>query len=172
VYWDTSAFLALLKNETMHGPGVLDALKSQAGAFDRGEIVLATSTLAILEVNSADLPDSARELFEGMLRRSNMVLVAANETVMRSAAELRRHVYGKDKNGAGEPYVLSSPDAIHVVSAMQIGADCLVTLDSANKPKTKEMAMTGVSRHYPVPGMHAVPIERPALGLAGTGLLP
>lgn len=172
LYWDSSAFLALLKDEATHGPGVLESLKSQAGSFDRGEITLATSTLSILEVNSADLPDAARERFEGMLRRSNMLLVAPNETVMRRAAELRRHVYGKDKNGAGEPYVLSPPDAIHVATAMLIEADYLLTLDSANKPKTKEMAMTAVTRHYPVPGMHPVPIERPAMGLPGTGLLP
>ena len=172
VYWDSSAFLALLLAESTHGPGVLEALRSQAGAFDRGEITLASSTLAILEVLSADLPDAAKERFEGMLRRNNMLPVAANETVMRAAAELRRHVYGKDRNGAGEPYVLSPPDSIHVASAMLIESDCLVTLDSANKPKTKEMAMTVVARHYPVPGMHSVPIERPSLGLPGTSLLP
>lgn len=172
VYWDSSAFLALLKDEVTHGPGVLESLKSQAGAFDRGQITLATSTLAILEVSSADLPEAARERFEGMLRRSNILLVAPNEAVMRRAAALRRHVYGKAKNGAGEPYILSPPDAIHVATAMLIEADCLVTLDSANKSKTREMAMTAVTRYYPVPDMHPVPIERPALGLPGTGLLP
>lgn len=171
VYWDSSAFLALLNLERGHGQGVLDALQSQAGSFDRSQITLATSTLAILEVGSADLSDAARDSFELMLRRGNMLLFSPNETVMRAAADLRRHVYGKEKNGAGEGYILSPPDAIHVATAMLLKCDCLVTLDSANKPKTREMAMTRVPRHYPVPGMHSVPIERPAMGLPGTGLV-
>ena len=71
VYWDSSAFIALLKEERTHGDGVYDALLSQAGAFDRNQIVLATSTIGIAEVLSMPLADGARERFESMIQRSN-----------------------------------------------------------------------------------------------------
>lgn len=170
VYWDSSTFLALLKEETTHGDGVYDALVSQAGAFDRGDIILATSTVGIAEVLSADLPDHPREVFESLIRRSNFQVITVSETVARNAARLRGHCYGKEKNGAGEAYILSTPDAIHVVSAMLIKADTLVTLDSANKSNRREMAMTKVANHYPVPDLHPVMIQQPSLGLPGTGL--
>lgn len=174
VYWDSSAFLALLKAESTHGPGVLESLQSQAGAFDRGAIVLATSTVGIMEVLSANLSDDG-ERFEKMVRRSNFQTITASETIARQAAYLRRHCYANAKNsngsgGNGSPFVLGPADALHVASAMLIGADVLVTLDSDNKPKTREMAMTDVAKYYPVPDMHQVPIQRPALGLPGTGL--
>lgn len=174
VYWDSSAFIALIKGEQLHGDGVADALKTQASAFDRGEIILATSTIGVAEVLAMNLPDGPRDQFEAMVRRSNFQLVAASETISREAARLKVHCYGKEKNGDGQPYLLSTPDAIHVVSAMRINADVLVTLDSDNKPTKVEnrvMGMTKVADHYPVPDLFSVPIRRPALGLPGTGLI-
>lgn len=174
IYWDSSAFVALLMEEKKHGDGVYEALLSQAGAFDRNQIVLAVSTVGIAEVLSMSLNDQARERFESMIRRSNFQTIALSDGIARQAACLRRHCYGKEKNGAGEPYILTTPDSIHVVSAMLIKADVLVTLDSDNKTvrvDRREMAMTKVASHYPVPDLHPVSIARPGLGLPGTGLL-
>ncbi len=174
IYWDSSAFGALLKEEKNHGVGVYDALLSQAGAFDRNQIVLSVSTVGITEVLSMDLRDDARERFESMIRRSNFQTIALSDGIAQQAARLRRHCYGKEKNGAGEPYILTTPDAIHVVSAMLIKADVLVTLDSVNKlvkVDRREMAMTKVASHYPVPDLYPVAISRPGLGLPGTALL-
>ena len=121
-----------------------------------------------------DLRDDARERFESMIRRSNFQTIALSDGIAQQAARLRRHCYGKEKNGAGEPYILTTPDAIHVVSAMLIKADVLVTLDSVNKlvkVDRREMAMTKVASHYPVPDLYPVAISRPGLGLPGTALL-
>lgn len=173
IYWDSSAFIALLKEEKNHGDGVYSALLSQAGAFDRNQIVLAISTVGITEVLTG-LGNEAREQFESMIRRSNFQTIALSDGIARQAARLRRHCYGKEKNGAGEAYILTTPDSIHIVSAMLIKADVLVTLDSENKSvkvDRKEMAMTKVASHYPVPDLHPVAISRPGLGLPGTGLI-
>lgn len=173
VYWDSSTFLALLKGENSHGQDVYEALLSQAASFDRGQIILATSTVGITEILSAELADTPTEKFENMIRRSNFQTITLSDAIARQAARLRRHCYGREKNGVGQPYILSSPDAIHIVSAMLIKADVVITLDSENKTvKTdrREMAMTKVSDHYPVPEMYSVSIQRPALGLPGTGL--
>lgn len=160
----------MLKGEATHGPGVLDALISQAGTFDRGSIVLATSTVGIMEVLSANLSDGGREQFEGMVRRSNFQIITATETVARKAAKLRQHCYLQSKANGSSQFKLSPADALHVASAMLIEAELLVTLDSRNKPANGELAMTEVCNHYPVPDLYPVPIQRPALGQIGTGL--
>ena len=170
IYWDTSAFLALLKGEDTHGDKVLEALESQAGSFDRKTIILATSTVGIMEVLSAELTDEGMEKFEAMVRRSNFQTITTTETIARKAAHLRRHCYKNSKSNHDTPFILSPADALHIVSAMLIEADVLVTLDSENKSKSREMAMTDVANHYPIPDLKSVPIKRPALGLPGTGL--
>ena len=91
VYWDSSAFLALLMGERNHGEGVYEALASQAASFDRGQIILATSTVGITEVLSLNLTDAPAELFEKMIRRSNFQTIALSDAVARQAARLRRH---------------------------------------------------------------------------------
>lgn len=169
VYWDSSAFLALLKPEN-HGPGVLDALVSQAGAFDRAEITLVTSTIGIMEVLSAEISDAVRDRFESMIKRSNFQLVTANEGVARSAAILRKHCYTNGKSRGLEKYIISPADAIHVTSAMVVKSDILITLDSRNKARKQELAMTAVSDFYPIAGLHSVRIERPSTGLPGVSM--
>ncbi|WP_312963912.1 type II toxin-antitoxin system VapC family toxin [Stutzerimonas nitrititolerans] len=170
VYRDTSAFLALIIGEDNHGQGVLDALNSQAGAFDRGDIVLAMSTVGITEVLSFPLSDEAKTLFEGMIRRSNFQVISLSENLARRAALLRRHCYQTGKASDQENYKLSPPDAIHIASAMAIKADLLVTLDSRNKPKTKEMAMTQVTSFYPIADFASIPVQRPGPGMLGTSM--
>ena len=174
VYWDSSAFIALLKGETSHGQDVATALKSQAGAFDRGEIILATSTIGVGEVIAANLGDDVTERFEKMIRRKNFQLLAVSESVARDAAHLRTHCHQMAKGQAnGNPYLLSMPDAIHVASAMRIEAAVLVTTDTNDKAGNyarRELGMTQVSKYYPVPDLHPVPIQLPALGLPGTGI--
>lgn len=175
VYWDASAFIALLKGEDSHGQDATRALLSQAGAFDRGEIGLATSTIGLAEVTAANLGDAVTERFEQMIRRKHFVLVAVNESIARDAARLRTHCHRQAKSQAnGDPYLLTMPDAIHVATAMRIKADVLVTTDTNDKSvdiKRRELGMAQVSRYYPVPDLHPVPIQLPALGLPGTGIL-
>lgn len=174
VYWDTSAFLALLKGEKSHGIHAYNALLSQAAAFDRGDIILATSMVGVAEVLSAPLGTGLREQFEQMIRRRNFQSMPVGDTIARQAAALKQHCYQRAKaRGDGNPYLLAMPDAIHVATAMRIEADVLVTLDRENKTvevKRRELGMVQVTQFYPVPDLHPVRIELPALGLPGTAL--
>lgn len=175
VYWDASAFIALLKGEDSHGPDVAQALRSQAGAFDRGEIIIATSTVGLAEVFCANISHVGMERFEQMIRRKNFLPVAVNDSIARDAARLRSHCHRLAKSqSTGDPYLLAMPDAIHVATAMRIKADVLVTTDTKDKlveAKRRDLGMTQVSRYYPVPDLYPVPIRLPELGLLGTGLL-
>lgn len=166
-YWDSSAFLALIKDEPDHGPGEMPALKNQASEFDSGILLLATSTMAVLEVLSADLPAAQRESFQAMLDRSNFFLIEASESIMRVAAEIRRYYYGKILDGNGKKLIITSPDAIHIASAMAVEAESLITFDSENKPQKREAGMTQIGSLGPILGKHVLPIHRPAFGLSG-----
>ena len=167
IYWDSSAFLALIKGEESHGTGELPALKNQANEFDNGIILLATSTVAILEVLSAELDETQRNAFEGMIDRSNFVLVEASESIMRLAAEIRRYYYGKILDGNGKKLIVTSPDAIHIASAVAIEAESLITFDSHNKPSKREAGMIQIGQLGPILGKHVLSIHRPAFGLTG-----
>jgi predicted nucleic acid-binding protein len=173
VYWDSSAFLAYLKQEQGHGPDALPVLSRQAEAFDRREIIIMTSTVGLLEVHTANMTDEEREKFDRMAERSNFLPITVTGEIARLAAHLRRHCYGREKNGAGEPHVLATPDAIHVASAMKADADVLITLDTKNKlvkAERREMGMTQVRNHLPGPGLPLIEISAPTNGLPGTGL--
>lgn len=176
VYWDACAFICLLKGEEEHhGVEVVRALGSQAGAFDRGEITLATSVVGIAEVVAANLGDAIQERFEGMTRRKQFIQMGVTEAIARDAARLRNHCYQAAKAaGEGQPYLLAMPDAIHVATAMRLEVDVLVTLDVKSKVvKTdrRELGLADVSRYYPVPDLSPVSIQVPAIGLPGTGLI-
>lgn len=173
VYWDSSTFLALLKGESHHRDGALEAIVSQAEAFDRGEIILATSTIGVAEVLAADLDDKVRDSFMRMTGRSNFQVVDVTTTIAETAANIRSHCYRRAKSNAETAYLLSMPDAIHVATAALIEAEVLVTLDEKNKTNKigeRELGMTQVEQYQPIPPLKRIRIVRPSLGLPGTSL--
>lgn len=114
VYWDSCIFIAFLKAEN-HGAAATEAIRIQAAEFDSNKILLATSTVGVMEVLSINLTDEAKVKFEKMIRRSNFILVETNEFVARKAAVLRNHCYVKSKEAGGSEFKISPADAIHVV---------------------------------------------------------
>ena len=167
VYWDCCAFLALLKNETQHGEDELPALRAIAYEFDTGVIFLASSTVTLLEVLSANLDDAVREKFEGVVQRSNFVKVEASEYVMRLAAKVRRYYHGKLVDGNGSNLIVSSADAIHIASGLAIGCQTFITLDVRDKPNKREAGLLKLASHGPILGSHKMQIQRPSFGSSG-----
>lgn len=166
-YWDSCAFLALLKKESQHGADELPALEHMAADFDQGLIYLATSTISLLEVLSADLEEVQREQFEGVIQRSNFVIIEASEPIMRVAAQIRRHYYGKVTDGDNKPLIVSSPDAIHVASAIALPCEEMITLDCRNKPNKREMGLLQLGAVGKILDVHPMPICKPSYGKSG-----
>jgi hypothetical protein len=167
LYWDSCAFLALLKKEQQHGPDELPALEHMASDFDRGIIYLATSTISVLEVLSADIGEDKREKFDGVIQRSNFILMEASEQIMRNAAHIRRYYHGRIFDGDKKPLIVSSPDAIQVASAVAISAEELVTLDCKNKPHKREMGLLQLGAAGKIMGTHPMTIRKPSYGRTG-----
>jgi len=170
VYWDSCAFIAFLKAEQQHGQEELAALKQQANDFDNGIILLASSTITILEVLSSNLDEDKRQVFEGILDRSNFWAVDATDTVMRKAAEIRKYYHGKFKTKEKEPksLIISSPDAIQLASAILINAEQFITLDSKHKPRQREVGLLRIPEIGKFLGKYSLEISKPSFGRSGS----
>lgn len=157
IYWDSCIFYALLKGEK-HRDGELEAIKRQAKAFDEGNLYIITSSITLTEVMPAKLEQAHQELFAGMHKRSTFVWVDANPKVTGLAVELRTK-FVKTQPITGNNLWLSTPDAIHIASAISVGVPELITLDGNDKPKLKETSMLEFSNE--IEAQYGLKIMRP-----------
>jgi len=157
-YWDSCIFLALLQNEE-HRPGELEYLQDQAQKFDMGVVGIVTSSIAMVEVYEARLSSEQAVRIKSMYSRSNFQFIDASLNVCMLASEIRSFYKLNTVNTNGVELYPSTPDAIHVASAIvaQKGLPkplSLITFDSENKSKKNELALTGltgkVAEKYPL----------------------
>lgn len=135
-YWDSCIFLALLQGETTHKTGELQYLEQQARKFDIGALGIVTSSITIAEVFEARLSDENKAKFRSMYTRSNFEFIDANVGICQIASEIR----GYYKNNPIDGLYPSTPDAIHIASAIAAQSATkdgllLITLDEENKKK-------------------------------------
>jgi hypothetical protein len=171
-YWDSCIFLALLKRETNHELGELDYILDQAARFDRNELVLVTSTIAVTEILDAGFNHEQKSAIEAMFLRTNFVFVEANLAACRLASEIRSYYVTNPVITPSPKHLgVTTPDAIHLASAIiagnKKGAVKLLTFDCADKPKRRELGMTRlngmVANRYPLT------IFRPSEAIAAGG---
>ncbi|MCB2263066.1 MAG: PIN domain-containing protein [Candidatus Thiosymbion ectosymbiont of Robbea hypermnestra] len=141
IYWDSCVFYALIKAED-HRDGELEGIRQTQRSFDAGEIVLITSAITLVEVLPFKLTDGQRLLFEGISKRSNFSWVDASPPVAKLAVELRNK-YIKPR-GDKEVW-LSTPDAIHIASAIAHKSDRMITLDGNDKPSRQELGILKIA---------------------------
>lgn len=139
-YWDSCVFLALLQKES-HRDGELEYLEQQARKFDIGALGIVTSSITIAEVYEARLSDENKAKFRSMYTRSNFEFIDANVGICQIASEIR----GYYKNNPIDGLYPSTPDAIHVASAIAAQSATkngllLITFDDENKKKEVGLA--------------------------------
>lgn len=148
-YWDSCIFLAFLQEEE-HKPGELDYIKESAYKFDQGTLGILTSSITLVEVYEARLDATQKSTFKSMYSRSNFVFIDASREICNLASEIRSYYRQHTVNANGVDLYPSAPDALHVASALA-GQDALnkpvnlITLDSRNKAKNNELALTYLS---------------------------
>lgn len=148
-YWDSCAFLALLKNED-HLPGEQTYLQNQARKFDMGAVGLVTSAIAVTEIFESRLTDEQAVRFRSMYTRSNFQFIDATVQVCTVASNIRSYYKSNPIRDDGVDLYPSAPDAIHVASAIAAQTASkreikLITFDSENKPKKNDLGMTKMS---------------------------
>ena len=126
-YWDTCLFLAWLKDEE-RPTGEMDGVRDIIERSKKRDARIMTSVLTTTEALSARIPAGMDTLFQQMMRRVSRVGI---DIKVASLAHDIRNYYAK---GGGK--TLSTPDAIHLATAIIFRVDEFHTFDGNGSRKS------------------------------------
>lgn len=126
-YWDTCLFLAWLKDEERN-LGEMDGVRETIDRWRRREVKIMTSVLTSVEVLAALIPVGMDTHFAGLMKRISRIGV--DTKVASLAHDLRNHYAKKGSK------TLSTPDAIHLATAVHYRADEFHTFDEDGSSKS------------------------------------
>jgi predicted nucleic acid-binding protein len=127
-YWDTCLFLAWINDEPRKAGEVAGA-REVIARFKRREVKILTSVLTQVEVLQAKLPVGLDTLFSDMMKR--ITRLSVDTKVASLAHDLRNHYVAKAAENQGK--ILSTPDAIHLATAIMYRVDEFHTFDEKDK---------------------------------------
>lgn len=129
IYWDTCIFIHLLKGDA-HNHGDAEGIRDSVQRFENGEIILATSSITLTEVLQATFKSERDELvFEQLTRHPRFMMISVTPEIAKAAGKLRSRKSSDDKS-------LSTPDAIHLATALHSKARFLYTSDAGKTGKS------------------------------------
>ena len=152
-YWDSCVFLAWLRNETERPEAEMAAIKAYVREIEKRNVRVLTSAIMYTEVTDHKLPVGVDEQFFELTRRSNVQVVAADIRVAKMARDLRDHYSMRADEFNGK--TLSTPDAIHLATAILYKATEFHTLDGSNR---KSLGLLGLDGDV---GGHALRVCKP-----------
>jgi predicted nucleic acid-binding protein len=158
VYWDTSVFLAWIKNEKRPN-GEMDGVNYFAEKIAKNEIILLTSTLINVEILESTLNDEAKDRFHNLFKRRNCVQVDADGRIMQLASKIRD--YYQNQKSIDRNKTLSTPDSIHLATAIQYSVTEFHTFDENDDPGRKWRGLTPLSGT--VAGEYPLKICKPSM---------
>jgi len=150
-YWDTCLFLAWL-NDEQRKTGEMDGVREVIERHKRREVRIMTSVLTSIEVLSAKVPVGMDTLFSGLMKRVNRISVDTKCAGL--AHDLRNYYTLKAQEHSGK--TISTPDAIHLATAVLYRADEFHTFDHDGDGKT--LGLLPLSGNV---GGHALKICKP-----------
>ena len=130
VYWDTCIFIAHITNEQRDDPMDQLGVVEFANLFDMGQVDLVTSTITLTEFLETSVPAEDYKLFLQLFSRKNLQLTDVSRDIAELAGEIRSYYRSNINNST-----ISTPDCIHIATAIQMKCDVLQTFDgSGNRP--------------------------------------
>ena len=117
--------------------GVIECVE----AVQRNEILLITSVLTRTEVYEADLTNEVREMYSNLLKRRNVQLIDNDLRVSDLARQIREY-YRELSRRDGQPG-LTTPDAVHLATAIHYKADAFYTFDEGSKGSRSMLSLNG-----------------------------
>ncbi len=133
-YWDSCLFLAWLKDETTRKPGEMDGVREFVDKLRKGQISIITSTMTYVEVTTAKLPIGVTTLLEDVFKKRNLQKIAVDIKIAKLARDLRD--YYSLRASEHNNKTLSSPDAVHLATAILYKVDEFHTFDEKNRNGT------------------------------------
>lgn len=129
-YWDTCLFLAWLNDETRES-GEMDGVREVIARHKRREVKLITSVLTRVEVLQSKIPVGVGNSFTDLLKR--MTQLGMDTKVAGLSHDLRDYYSANAAENGGK--TLSTPDAIHLATAIHYRADEFHTFDNDGSAK-------------------------------------
>jgi predicted nucleic acid-binding protein len=145
--------LAWLRNET-RAKGEMAGVRSYVRKLQGREIKLITSAITYTEVVATKLPVGVDEQFFELMRRSSVSVVSADIRVAKMARDLRDHYSSQSEKYNNK--TLSTPDALHLATAILYRAKEFHTFDGSNN---RSLGLLGLNGDV---GGHQLTICKPA----------
>ncbi|TPI70335.1 MULTISPECIES: type II toxin-antitoxin system VapC family toxin [unclassified Mesorhizobium] len=130
-YWDTCLFLAWL-NDEIRKSGEMDGVREVIARHKRREVKLVTSVLTRVEVLQSKIPVGVGNSFTDLMKR--MTQLGMDIKVAGLSHDLRDHYSANAAAHGGK--TLSTPDAIHLATAIHYRADEFHTFDNGGSAKS------------------------------------
>lgn len=160
-YWDTCLFLAWIKDE-QRPSGEMDGVREVITRAKRRECKIITSALTLVECLESKLPVGMDRLFKDMLKRINRISVDIK--VAELAHDIRDYYTVRAKEFSNKK--LSTPDAIHLATAILYRADEFHTFDDGQS-SSKAISLIDLSGNV---GGHKLTICKPVAKNPGLDL--
>ncbi|MCX7384162.1 MAG: type II toxin-antitoxin system VapC family toxin [Alphaproteobacteria bacterium] len=129
-YWDTCLFLAWL-NDEVRKSGEMDGVREVIERHKHRDVKIMTSSLTQVEVLNSKLPTGLADMFANFMRRINQA--SLDNKIAKLAHDIRDHYAIKAKITGKK---LTTPDAIHLATAIFYRVDEFHTFDSDGDSKT------------------------------------
>lgn len=126
VYLDSGIYIHWFSGH--NEPEIVSGIDALITACDTGRITVVASTVVLIEVLEFFLNEEHKERFRGFLNRDNVGVVSVDRRIAEMAHEIRS--YYEDA-----PPTVSTPDAIHLATAIAYNCEQFYTLDGTGKNK-------------------------------------
>jgi predicted nucleic acid-binding protein len=158
IYWDATCWLAWLYDERAIWPAdVITGLEDVVYEIEANNTILLRSAIMRSEVIVTRLTVDQEALYRKLLRRPNFQEKDADPRVMDRAGEIREYHRLKGQS-------ISTPDAIHLATAIIYKVDEFHTMDGLQKggsKKRKLLSLSGDVGGYNLKIVHPYPRRTP-----------
>lgn len=149
IYWDTCVFLAWIQEEAppKRKAGDMEGLERIITLVNRGEMLLFTSVLTHTEVLASKMEDGAKSRYSAVFQRPEIIEIAVDNPIAKLASEIRDfYIQAREKLPAEQreqALKVSTPDAIHLATAIHYGAEEFHTFDGDDEKKRDGLLRLG-----------------------------
>lgn len=138
IYWDSCIFIAWIMDEQRPN-GEMSGIYECVQEVEARRTRLITSVMTRTEVFEANLPPDVKERYARLLNRRNVLVLDQDLRVSVIARGIREYYQDAEDRLPG----LSTPDAVHLATAIHYKADAFYTFDDGKRGSRSLLSLNG-----------------------------